>query len=285
MYQIYEANDPREVEQRVCSLFGELFPSASPDFIHRIFADITGMFEGRTHDFQANNLGYHDYPHTLQATECLARIMEGYARSTPEEPLTARHFELGIASVMFHDTGYLITRAESTGSGAKYTYTHVLRSCSVAASLLPRHGLSLAEIDGVLSAIRCTGPTADITRLHFSGKMQRLLGCAVSTADYLAQMAAADYPDELTILFDEFEESDDYLGVLKEDRVFKSAAELIAKTPLFWTNVVEPKLNHDLDRTYLYLSRPDRDGSNPYIEAVERNLSRIREMAAKPAAN
>lgn len=283
MYQIPDSRDARAVENRVCAIFGSLYAGASTDFIRGIFAEISAMFEGRSYDFQPNNLGYHDYTHTLQATDCLAQMLHGYVSSQPEEPLAARHFELGIASMMFHDTGYLCSRSDDVGTGAKYTYTHVLRSCAVAASLLPRHGVTLGEIDGLLGAIRCTGPTADITRLHFSGRTQRLLGCAVSTADYLAQMAAPDYPDELGVLFHEFEESDDYLNVPREKRVFKSVEDLIAKTPMFWSKVVEPKLNQDFDQMYLYLATPYPDGPNPYLLAIEKNLERIKAMADAPS--
>jgi len=97
-------------------------------------------------------------------------------------------------------------------------------------------------------------------------------------------MAAPEYPDKLPALYREFEESDDYLGVPPEKRVFKSAHDLLSKTPLFWSKVVEPKLQEDFNDLYRYLARPFPDGPNRYLESIERNLSLVRErLVALPA--
>jgi hypothetical protein len=268
-------SDPATAEALVIGTGQRLFAPWDPGYLRGIFAEVAAMFAGRCHDFQPNNLKYHDFAHTLQAACCMAEIVEGYQSAPNLEPLTARQFEMGLTAVLFHDTGYLCTSSDTAGSGAKYTYTHVLRSCALAASLLPRHGCNLREIDTVLGTIRATGPSADISRLYFATPSDRLLACFMVTADYLGQMSAPEYPDKLPALYREFEESDDYLGVPAAQRVFKSEADLLARTPRFWTKVVEPKLRDDFGGVYRHLARPGPDDPNRYLEAVERNLSLI----------
>lgn len=259
--------------------FNRAFPRAASPFLTDLTGAIDDAFNGRYLDYAANDLKYHDYEHTLQASACFADILFGRIVARPNEPMTSRQAELGLAAILLHDTGYLRLRSDNKGTGAKYTYAHVLRSCSFAASLLPSLGVNSAELDAVLGAIRSTGPSSDIKRISFADPAERLLGCMVVSSDYIAQMAAADYPDELDALYREFEESDDYLHVPRETRMFKSAAELKAKTPGFWEHVVRPKLDSDYESVYRFLEQPD--GHNPYLEAIEKNLKLIADRARK----
>ncbi|MDF3059698.1 MAG: hypothetical protein K0R17_3913, partial [Rariglobus sp.] len=87
------------------------------------------------------------------------------------------------------------------------------------------------------------------------------------------QMAAADYPDELESLFNEFAESDAFLGIPSSQRFFKSAHQLISGSTKFWEEVVKPKLENDFLGVYRFLTRPD--GSHPYLDAIEHNLGLI----------
>ncbi|MCC6414541.1 MAG: hypothetical protein IT582_01335, partial [Opitutaceae bacterium] len=132
-----------------------------------------------------------------------------------------------------------------------------------------------AEIQAVLGAIQCTGPTSKIQDLVFHSPVDRFVGCALATADYLGQMAAPDYPDELGFLFAEFKESYDYFNVPTKDRFFKSAATLRRNTPAFWRKVVLPKLEKDFEGVYRYLAPPSPDAPNPYLAAIEANIAKI----------
>ena len=60
-----------------------------------------------------------------------------------EPKLNPRLFELAVAAVLLHDSGYLKLRSDNVGTGAKYTYCHVLRSCSFAAF---KSGTGCAEV-------------------------------------------------------------------------------------------------------------------------------------------
>jgi hypothetical protein len=273
MFPPVDTKDAAAVLAFVRGKFSSLYPGADPAWIDRVFHDVADLFAGRNPDYSPIDLRYHDLEHTLQATACLAQLLEGCNRAGATPQVTPRQFQLAMAGVLLHDAGYLKTRGDTAGTGAKYTFCHVLRSCAYAASYLPTLGVSEAEISGVLGAINCTGPTKEISRLHFRDPLERFVGCALATADYLGQMAAQDYTEELEILYAEFTESDDFTHVPENRRVFKSAEDLVARTPAFWKKVVLPKLEIDFQGAYRYLADPYPDGPNPYIQAVSRNIA------------
>lgn len=278
MFPPIDTKDPLAVAGLVRSTYERLYPAGDFTPIATLFADVTAMFTGSYLDYGPIDLKYHDFQHTLQAATCMAELVQGRHDAGARPACSERQFLLGMTAVLLHDTGYLKLRSDTRGTGAKYTYTHVLRSCTLAATYLPTRGFTMDDLDTVLGAIRCTGPTSDIRRLHFKSNEDRLIGCCVATADYLGQMAADDYPDELPLLFREFCESDDYLHVPAERRLFRSADEMIAKTSAFWRKLVLPKLENEFESVYRFLARPYPDGPNPYIEAIERNLARIQEQ-------
>ncbi|HVU36017.1 MAG TPA: hypothetical protein VHE61_21430 [Opitutaceae bacterium] len=274
-----------DVTSLVQAAFKESFPESVPQLTARLFADVEALFCGRHPEYAAVDLRYHDFEHTLQATACLAALLAGRHSAGVEPRLTARQFELAIAAALLHDSGYLKLRSDSVGTGAKYTYCHVLRSCSFAASYLPALGVSDHEVEAVLGAINCTGPSKQISRLQFREPVDRIIGCALATADYLGQMAAPDYPDELEILFDEFRESDNYIHLAPNRRAFQSADELITRTPTFWRKWVLPKLETDFQAVYRFLADPYPHGRNAYVDAVERNIAIVQaRIDAKAAA-
>lgn len=223
---------------------------------------------------------YHTLEHTLLATQCFIDLAEGRVRHGAKPVFTAREFSLGYAAILLHDSGYLKMRDDLSGTGAKYTSSHVFRSCALAAASLPELGCTLSEIDGVLNAIRCTGVNSQISQIEFRNDYERQAGFMVATADYLGQMADPDYPSKLPGLFEEFEESANFSRVPFESRLFRSAQELMAKTTAFWNNFALPKLEKDYAGIYRMLGQAD--GSNPYLDAVEANLARIEEMAKRP---
>ncbi|HVU22793.1 MAG TPA: hypothetical protein VHE13_01635 [Opitutus sp.] len=260
--------------------FSKHFPGQSLAFIDRLLADAHALFTGRNPDYSPVDLRYHDFEHTLQATVCLVQLLEGCLESDVRPSLTSRQFELAIAGVLLHDAGYLKLRSDTAGTGAKYTFCHVLRSCAFAASYLPMLGVTAIEASGVLGAINCTGPTKEISRLHFHDPVEKFIGCALASADYLGQMAASDYPEELEILFTEFSESDDFTNIPHEKRTFKSADDLIARTPDFWRKFVKRKLEVDFQNACRFLAQPYPGGVNPYLAAVERNIAIIEDRVA-----
>ena len=275
MFPDVNTKSPTAVQAAVETVLRTLFPTASCSLVARLFAEVTAMFSGRYLDYQPIDLGYHDYEHTLQAALCYARIFAGRQAARAEPPLTARQFEIGLAAVLLHDTGYLKLRSDVDGTSAKYTHVHVLRSAAFAASYVPSIGFNVAEAEVIAAAINCTGPAHRFIHLQFSHLEDKLIGSMLVTADYLGQMAAPDYPDELEVLYREFEESDDFFHQAHDARSFRSAQDLIRHTRTFWSQFVRPKLEEEFDGMYRFLARPYPDGPNPYVQAIENNLRRI----------
>lgn len=255
----------------------------NPAWLRRVFKDVGTLFTGGHPDFRAIDLRYHDLEHTLQATVCLAELLHGRLKARAHPVLTARHFELGVASALLHDCGYLRSRSDQGGTGAKYTFCHVLKSCAFAATYLPTLGTTDQEVETVLAAINCTGPSQEVSRVHFRHPVDRILGCALGTADYVAQMAAPDYPSKLLVLFDEFKESDDFLSIPESRRLFRSPSDLVAKTPAFWQNFVLPKLEIDFHALYRFL--PAHASSHRgYLAAIERNIAALQAASSADIA-
>jgi hypothetical protein len=252
-------------------------PGASDALIESAARLIETLFAGGHPDYLKADLRYHNLEHTLLATQCFIDLAEGRSRHGVKPAFDGREFSLGCAAILMHDTGYLKTRDDLTGTGAKYTACHVERSCAMAGRFLPALGVTPSELGGVLNAIRCTGINSRIAALAFRGDIERLTGCMVATADYLGQMADPVYPEKLPALFAEFEEANDFNGLPPEKRMFRSARELMAKTDGFWTHFVLPKLEKDYEGVYRLLGAAG--GTNPYLDAVAHNLARIAAMA------
>lgn len=284
MFPPVDTKNARATADFVQKKFAAMFPGENPRILDTLFRDVVQLFNGEHPDYAAIDIRYHDLEHTLQATVCLALLFEGHQRAGATPPLTARYFELGMAGVLLHDAGYLRLRSDRSGTGAKYTFCHVLRSCAFAASYLPTLGVDEVEIAGVLGAISCTGPAKEISRLYFRDPVERFIGCALASADYLGQMAAVDYPDELEILYHEFEESDNFVHVAEAKRLFRSAQDLMVRTPKFWTHVVLPKLEKDFMGVYHYLASPYPSGNNAYVQAVEHNIAIIERRLVETGA-
>jgi hypothetical protein len=265
----------------VRSKYAAIYTGIDDAWLRKVFSDVETAFIGGTQAYAPIDLNYHNLRHTLMATVCMAEILEGYQEA--EGTLKPRDFELAIAAVLLHDAGYLKLKTDTAGTGAKYTFCHILRSCAFAASYLPEAGASEVEVENVVSAINCTGPHSDISRLRFRDPVAKAVGCALATADYLGQLSDPHYPEKLGFLFAEFHESDEFANVPVERRAFRSADDLIRRTPTFWLKFVRPKLERDFESTFRLLERPLGSGNNGYLDAVAANFAKIDgQIAALP---
>jgi hypothetical protein len=63
--------------------------------VRKLFRETEDLSAGRHPDFAPCDTRYHDFEHTLQATVCLALILEGRVLADVEPKLTARQFRDG----------------------------------------------------------------------------------------------------------------------------------------------------------------------------------------------
>lgn len=268
-----DTKNPAAVVQAIKDAFAGIGAEASYPLLDRLFQDVQDMFEGRYAGYQAIDMQYHDYEHTLQATLCLVHILEGRSRTTDRPVLAARHWELAVMAALLHDSGYLKPNDDRTGSGAKFTFIHERRSCEFIRDYLPRMGVTATEIEDICAAIICTGPRSKISQISFRSEEGRQFAFALVTADYLAQMSAPDYLDKLPALYSEFQEAFDFEQLPPEKRPYHSLQELLEKTPSFWTNFVRPMLDFEAGGVHRYLTTAGQP--NPYLQAVEANLAEV----------
>jgi hypothetical protein len=233
------------------------------------------LFGGRDERYNAIDMAYHNIEHTFQTALCLARMYAGRADVTELVPLAPSDFRRALAAMLFHDTGYLKSRGDSQGTGAKYTFIHEQRSTELATAMLSEIGWPESELESIRLFILCTGPTSRPDRLPFKTSIDAELGAMVCTADFLGQMSDPNYIKKLPGLFSEFEEAYDVRGLTEELRPFHSPRELLEKTPTFWRSFVLPKLSGECRAVYRYLAVPPCSGENPYIRAVETHLSSL----------
>jgi len=287
MYRPLETKSPVAVAEEVQSACKAMFPGSdlSIALVKNLFDWTAACFEGKYANYQAVDLKYHDFEHTLQGTLCLIRLLHGRHRVGAQPVLTERMFQLGLAAILLHDTGYLKTHDDTTGTGAKYTLIHVARSADFAEKLLGEKDFSDEEIAAVQHMISCTGVDANPQCIPFASELEKTVGLALATADLLGQMAAADYVDKLPVLYGEFAEA----ALHNPDKTafitsFSSAQDLMANTPSFWEGYVRKKLDTDLGGLYRFLNEPYPDGPNDYLGRIEANIAQLKSRLREPEA-
>ncbi|HPU57704.1 MAG TPA: hypothetical protein PLH97_15705, partial [Verrucomicrobiota bacterium] len=257
MYPSVATKDPAAVAAEVHSIYLGSFPDGDPRFVSRVFGWVSDCFSGNYADYRPVDALYHDFEHTLQGTLCMARLLQGRHRAGAQPVVSRKLFELGLLAILLHDTGYPKKRDDPEGTGAKYTITHVERSADFAARLLAEKGYAAPDIRTVQNMIHCTGVHAVIDAIGFQSDEERIVGCALGTADLLGQMAADDYVQKLPALYEEFAEAARYSG----DRThfvssYSSAEDLMSRTPVFWETFVSVKLNRDFGGLFRFLNQP-----------------------------
>ncbi|MFC1797214.1 hypothetical protein ACFL1V_08980 [Pseudomonadota bacterium] len=257
-----------------------LFGRQDDDYIDEYMDAIEDLFAGRYSEYQAMDTDYHDITHTLQASLCLVELIHHRHFSDASPRLDADDFRRALIAVLFHDIGYLKTVDDTEGSGAKYTHLHEQRSCEFARVFLAQRDWAEDDIRFVEHLISSTGPQADFAEIEFGSEIERVLGQAVCTADYIGQMSDPNYPERLEILFNEFAESYRYQQIPHDEWPFASYEALLRSTPNFWGFFVQPRLNVECMGLWAYLEHPVT-GENPYMEAVERNLASVRGLIAE----
>jgi len=252
-----------------------LFGVQEDDYIDEYMDAIEDLFAGRYSEYQAMDTDYHDITHTLQASLCLVELIHHRHFSDASPRLDADDFRRALIAVLFHDIGYLKTVDDTEGSGAKYTHLHEQRSCDFARVFLAQRDWAEDDIRFVEHLISSTGPQADFAKIEFGSEIERVLGQAVCTADYIGQMSDPNYPERLEILFNEFAESYRYQQIPHDEWPFASYEALLRSTPDFWGFFVQPKLNAECAGLWAHLEHPVT-GENPYMESVEQNLATVR---------
>jgi hypothetical protein len=267
---------------------------ATTELIHRVSREAFGeteqslcnalitfafdLFHGKNPQFQSCDTAFHDFDHTMQATAAVADLLAAHRQNPIIATLNQRDWELTIAAVILHDTGYLKRCNDSSGSGAKYSAIHVGRSCFHAWDLLASFGFTRDELRQIQNAICATAISVSMEDLPFRDRREWLIGAMVATGDMLGQMAAEDYPERLAGLYLEFREATVFSRLQNAGfALHKNLLDLLDGTEKFYNGYVTRMLDQEWKGIYRILD--DRHGNNRYINRIRTNIARVNLMA------
>jgi hypothetical protein len=234
------------------------------------------LFHGVNPEFGPCDTAFHDFDHTMQATEVVLRLLAARDRMLDEVRFTDREWEIALISILLHDSGYLKRRDDHEGSGAKYTSIHVGRSCFLVWDLSPGLGLKRDELLRVQRAICATALGAKLHQIGFRSRSEWLLGALVATGDMLGQMAADDYPERLPALYLELREAALFSHLDNGSLGGQSLLELLCGTEKFFSEYVLKTMDGEWEGVYRWLDA--KDGSNPYLDRIRQNVRRTMAM-------
>jgi len=274
--------DSQAVCLAVCDIYHSCYLHADDSHIRRAFEDFDNLFEGHFKNYNACDTFYHDKQHTLDMTLALARLIDGHERQTNNhETFGATQTTLAIITALFHDSGYIRKRHDQKHhNGAQYTRIHVSRSALFLRNYLSMVGLGqYAEI--AANMVHYTGYEVAPENIELPNEKLHLLGHMLGTADLIAQMSDRCYLEKCRDrLFSEF-----LLGGLTESKsedgskqiIYASGEDLLIKTPSFYKNEVENRLNIIFKKVYSY-AEAHFGGNNLYLNALKLNINFIQEL-------
>lgn len=266
---------PVKVLEKIKKLFSCSYPEKEFKKVENAYNDVTKLFEGKFKGYQACNLEYHSFSHTMAVFVALAKLIDGY--NLKENILPVEDARNALISAIMHDTGYIRRINDTKCSDAMYTLTHVKRSVEFAKFYLTEKRWNKREITEVCNIIRCTGLNVNMGDIKFRSKIEKILGCMLGTADYLGQMSDRLYLEKLLFLYREFQEANivDYTGEL----------DLLKKTIGFYQKV-QKMFSEDFEGVYKYARYHFRKragiNSNLYMVKISRSIKYLSNVLARP---
>lgn len=276
--QLVDMLNPEEVLRETRQIIRDISPAFDFSEVEQVFRDVTALFRGQYPGFRACNTQYHDLQHTTDCFLSQARLIHGAV--VQGRPLTDDAVSLGLACALMHDTGYIQTRDDTRGTGARHTLNHVSRSIEFMQAYCKGKGMFKGQMKEIADILRCTGLDTDMAALEFSSPDIEFLGKALGTSDLAGQMGDRTYLEKLIFLFEEFVEA----GISGMETEYK----FLCETKDFYTRT-EHRLAEELGNVRQYY-RPhfnafykiDRD---LYADAMTANLAFLMEILQQDRAD
>jgi hypothetical protein len=278
-----QVSSPPAVLAAVEALFRPTWPQLSTEPLTRAFEHFERLFAGEVEGFHGVDTVYHDRQHSLDITLALARLLVGYERQQQEpRRLGGARATVGVLTGLFHDVGYL-RRSDDRDSrnGAEFTRTHVSRGARFLEEYLPV--LGFAEwVPVATQIVHFTGYEVPFARIEEQVADPRdiMVGHLLGTADMIAQIADRCYLEKCRDrLYAEFVLGGVALPFSEGNPQVKYASglDLLRQTPDFIADVRAKRLDQDFRGAYRYLETL-YGGSNPYLEAIDRNVEYLRQI-------
>jgi hypothetical protein len=263
---LMDIGGPQDVSREAKDLVRSFFPRFDFSSFDKMFADIIRLFRGELPGYRQCNIRYHDLRHTMLITLAMARLIHGAL--VEKNVLCEKDISLGLLSALTHDTGYIQTTLETTGTGAQFTLIHIGRSIEFVRHCFSDDGDWKGDLKRFADILSCTGLNTKISSIHFASPETELLGKMLGTADLLGQMSDRFYLEKLRFLYREFREG----GV----QGFDSEVDLLEKTLGFYEDTKSRFVRELGDTRRFMLSHfksrygIDRD---LYSESIARNMA------------
>ncbi len=267
--QLLDIRDKNLVIKEVKHTVLLISPQFDFHYFDQAYRDVEKLFQGKYPGYRACNTDYHDFQHTLHVLLAMARLLHGASVEGIE--FTDKEINLGLISTLMHDTGYIQSKDDIEGTGAKYTLLHIKRGIQFIQKHYEVDSYFRDDLENFNDIISCTGMSMDIGSMKFASSNIELLGKMLGTADLLAQMSDRFYLEKLMPLFREFEEG--------KVPGFASEYDLLKKTSNFY-HITKHRMEKDLDNVSRFMTAHFRKRwrieRNIYQEAIDKNINYLR---------
>ncbi len=268
---LFANGDPDEVWGKAIAIIERIDPAFDAAPAKGVFVDVVRLHQGGYPGYRPVNTLYHDLHHTLDVFLCTVRLLHGAHVSGMA--LSGADITTVMIAALMHDVGYAQLHSDDTGTGAKYTRTHVNRGVEFMRRYCAEKRLPPEWVLPLECLIRCTDPALSPLQIHFPGEKTRLLGQLVGTADLVGQMADRTYLEKLLFLYFEFKEA--HMGN------FRNLHELLKGTQHFY-NVTQAKLDSEFGSLYRLLERHFEAwfgvARNYYLESITKNIAYLEQI-------
>jgi hypothetical protein len=274
LHYLFDNDHPDQVWINAKEIIRRINPNYDFTILSELFRDVVDLYYGDYPGYLKVKTPYHDLRHTMDVFLCVLRLMHGYRLSGA---YLAEHEVTVVAlSALLHDVGYAQEVGDESGSGAKYTKTHVYRGIEFMRRYAVLKGWPTEWAGQVGSAMLCTNPALVFSEIEFAGERERLMGILLGTADLVGQMADRSYLEKLLFLYFEFKEAN--LGD------YNSTNELLQRTNQFY-EMTRKKLDQEFKSTYQFLSFHFREwfdtDTNFYMESIEKNMVYLAKLVSE----
>jgi len=279
LYDFVDVSDSAIVLNEIKQILALMVDGYDPSNLEMIYTDTVTLFNGQYPGFQASNTKYHDLEHTNSVVLAATRLIHGCTLAGMN--FSFDNMLLGVCAALFHDVGFIQTKDDKIGSGAKYTVGHEKRSIGFMRNYLSQKGFPDQQIEDCAHLIMCTILALPPKDIPFRSEEIETFGKIVGTADLMAQIADRCYIEKLLLLFQEFQEA----GVPD----FVTELDLLKKTEGFYRNVAKTRLNQDFSgiSSHMVAHFRQRWGveRDLYSESIQKNIDYLRVLLERTGDN
>jgi hypothetical protein len=277
---IIDFKKPENVISEAEKIFLCYYDKSKFNQVKKCFKKTKEVFDGKFPGYKACNTNYHDFTHTTDAFLASARLLDGWNIKNKNKIIEEQTAVNLLLAALFHDIGYIQERIDTEGTGAKYTYNHVIRSINFLSKHYPAFEITVNQVEPISNIIKCTGLTLKMEVISFSEECEKTAGIILGSSDILGQMSDREYLEKLLFLYYEFREA----GIPGYETEFD-----IIKNTLEFYESIRNRLDETYEGVYKYAEDHFREKyavhENLYLSAINRNIDYIKSILNDSSTN